>query len=53
MGLAPAETYAADMAAASVLEQRKINLSHQIEVTDEAGHVALTVDFGDVVRIES
>lgn len=45
--------YALDMTAASVLEQRKINLHHRIEVADETGQTALTVEFGDVVTIES
>jgi hypothetical protein len=48
-----AEQYALDMSAASVLEQRKINLHHRIEVADEAGQTVLTIEFGDVVTIES
>ena len=50
---ARAEQYALDMSAASVLEQRKINLHHRIEVADDKGQTVLTVEFGDVVRIES
>ncbi len=47
-----AERYALDMTAASVLEQRKINLHHRIEVAGEAGDILLTVEFGDVLEIE-
>ena len=48
-----AAKYVLDMAAASVLEQGKINLSHRIEVTDERGDNIAAVEFGDVVTIES
>jgi hypothetical protein len=48
-----AEKYALDMSAASVLEHRKINLHHRIEVANARGQIVLTVEFGDVVRIES
>jgi hypothetical protein len=48
-----AERFALDMTAASVLERRKINLHHQIEVADERGERVLIVEFGDVARIES
>jgi hypothetical protein len=48
-----AEEYALDMSAASVLEHRKINLHHRIEVADETGEVVLRVEFGDVVTVES
>jgi hypothetical protein len=44
--------YAVDMTAASVLERRKINLHHRIEVADESGQVRHVVEFGDVIRIE-
>lgn len=47
-----AEKYALDMSAASVLEQRKINLHHRIEVTDETAQHVLTVEFGDVLTVE-
>lgn len=47
-----AEQFALDMAAASVLEQGKINLHHQIEVADENGRRVLIVEFKDVVKIE-
>jgi hypothetical protein len=50
---ARAEAYALDMSAASVLEQGRIDLHHRIEVTDEAGRNVLTVEFGDVVTVES
>jgi hypothetical protein len=50
---ARARKYAADMSAASVLEHGKLNLHHRIEVTDEAGQPVATVEFGDVVTIES
>jgi hypothetical protein len=33
------------MTAASVLEQRKINLHQRIEVVGEAGDILLTVEF--------
>ena len=50
---AQAVAYAVDMAAASVLEHRKVNLGHRIDVEDEAGQVLDTVNFGDVVTIET
>lgn len=49
---ARAEAYALDMTAATVLEERKINLHHRIEVTDGMGQKVLTVEFGDLVTIE-
>jgi hypothetical protein len=48
-----AEAYARDMAAATVLEQSKINLHHRIEVADESGQIVVTVEFGDVVKVEA
>ena len=48
-----AEQYAIDMAAASVLENHRINLHHRIEIADETGEVVLTVEFGDVLSIEN
>lgn len=50
---ARAAEFALDMSAASVLEQRKINLHHRIEVADENGDHVLTVEFGDVVTVET
>jgi hypothetical protein len=50
---AQAVAYAVDMAAASVLEHRKVNLRHRIDVEDEAGQVLDTVNFGDVIAIET
>jgi hypothetical protein len=50
---AQAVAYAIDMAAASVLEHRKVNLQHRIEVEDEAGQVLETVKFGDAVANET
>ena len=47
-----AEQFALDMSAASVLEQRKINLHHRIEVADDTGRKVLTVEFGDVLTVE-
>jgi hypothetical protein len=44
--------YAQDMAAASILEHGKINMHHRIEVADGGG-IVLTVEFGDVVTVES
>jgi hypothetical protein len=41
------------MAAASVLERRKINLHHSIEVEDETGQVLHTILFGDAITIET
>lgn len=49
---AHAVKYAADMAAVSITEQRKINLRHRIEVTDERGEMLIAVAFGDVVTVE-
>jgi hypothetical protein len=48
-----AEKYALDMSAASIVEHGKVNLHHRIEVSDETGQLALTVEFGDVVRVEA
>jgi hypothetical protein len=48
-----ARKYALDMTAASVLEQGKVNLHHRIEVADGAGQIVLTVEFGEVLTIES
>jgi hypothetical protein len=48
-----AEQYALDMSAASVLEHKKINLHHRIEVVNEQSEHVLTVEFGDVLTIES
>jgi hypothetical protein len=50
---ARAERYALDMSAASVLEHRKLNLHHRIEVADETGRLVLTVKFGDVLSVET
>jgi hypothetical protein len=47
-----AAKYALDMSAMSVLEHAKINLHHRIEVADDGGEIVLTVEFGDVVRVE-
>jgi hypothetical protein len=41
------------MSAASVREHRKINLHHRIEVTNDSGEDVATVEFGDVVKVES
>jgi hypothetical protein len=48
-----AEKYALDMSAASILEHRKVNLHHRIEVGDDTGQIVLTVEFGDVVTVEA
>jgi hypothetical protein len=45
--------YAVDMSAASILEHRKINLHHRIEMADESGEILATVEFGDVISVES
>ena len=50
---AQAVVFAVDMAAASVLEHRKVNLHHRIDIEDGAGQVLHTVEFGDVVAIET
>lgn len=46
------ERYALDMTAASVLETRKVNLHHRIDVANESGEIVCTVAFGDVLTIE-
>jgi hypothetical protein len=48
-----AVNYALNMAAAAVLEQHKLTLSHRIEVADDTGGIAMTVTFGDVVAIKA
>jgi hypothetical protein len=48
-----ATAYALEMSAASILEQQRINLRHRIEVTNDTGELDLTVEFGDVVTIET
>ena len=48
---AKAVEYARQMAAASVVEEGKINLAHSIEVHDESGAIALAVSFGDALTI--
>jgi hypothetical protein len=48
-----AEKYALDMSAASVLEHRKINLHHAIIVADDTGQNILTVEFGDVLTVQT
>jgi hypothetical protein len=45
--------YALDMSAASVLEERKLNLHHRIEVADSDGRIVFAVEFGDVVKVEA
>ena len=45
-----ADTNAREMAAENVREGR-LNLSHYIEVTDDAGETVYTVHFGEVVEI--
>jgi hypothetical protein len=45
--------FALDMSAASVLEHRRLNLHHRIDVVDDERRPVLTVEFGDVVTIES
>lgn len=45
--------YAVDMSANSILEHQKVNLHHSIEVADETKQVILTVEFGDVITVES
>jgi hypothetical protein len=44
---------AVDMAAASLLEHRKVNLHHRIAVADEAGQNDAVVEFGNVVTVET
>ena len=48
-----AEQYALDMSAASVMEHHKLNLHHRIEIADSDGQTLLTVEFGDVVKVEA
>ena len=45
--------YALDMSAASVVEERKLNLHHRIEVADSDGRIVFAVKFGDVVKVEA
>ena len=45
--------YALDMSAASVVEERKLNLHHRIDVADSDGRIVFAVEFGDVVKIEA
>ena len=45
--------YALDMSAASVVEERKLNLHHRIEVADSDRRIVFAVEFGDVVKIEA
>ena len=43
--------YALDMSAASILENRRVTLSHSIEVEDESGRIVKTVRFGEAFTI--
>lgn len=43
--------YAIDMAATAVLEQRKLDLHHRIEVADAAGTILHTTEFRDVLVV--
>jgi hypothetical protein len=45
--------FAVDMSAASVLEHRKLNLHHKIEVADQNGDIVEIVEFGDVLTVQS
>lgn len=45
--------FAVDMSAASVLEHRKLNLHHKIEVADQNGDIVQIVEFGDVLTVQS
>ena len=45
--------FAVDMSAASVLEHRKLNLHHKIEVADQNGDIVQIVEFGDVLTVKS
>ena len=44
---------AVDMAAVSVVEHRKVNLHHRIEVADKTGKILFNVEFGEVLTIVS
>lgn len=48
-----AEKAALHLCAASILEHRKIDLNHRIEVADEWNHLLFAVAFGDVVAVQS
>jgi hypothetical protein len=50
---ARANAYAVDMSAASVVEHRKLNLHHRIDVAGQSGERLFTIKFGDVVAIET
>lgn len=39
------------MAAASVLEQRKFDGDHKIQVADQSGDIVFTVSFREVIQI--
>jgi hypothetical protein len=44
--------YAVEMAAVGVAERRHLDVHHRIEVTNGAGELLFTVEFGDVVKID-
>lgn len=44
--------YARDLASASV-RQGRLDLTHRIDVEDDAGQVLLTVTFGDAIDLSS
>ena len=48
-----AMSFALSMAAADIVETRKLDLSHCIEVTNEADEVIHSVAFGDVIEVKS
>jgi hypothetical protein len=48
-----ASKYAVEMAALSVAERQHLDVHHRIAVTNESGKLLVTVEFGDVVRIET
>ena len=47
-----AATFALSMAAASIVESRKLDQRHRIEVANEAGEVIHRVSFGDVITVK-
>ena len=45
--------YAAEMAAASLLETRRLDLNHYIDVADQAGATVLRLRYGEALQIEA
>lgn len=48
---AQARGYALAMAAQSVIEYSRVDLSHRIDVADQSGEILFSTKFGDVLEI--